>query len=75
MTPKRFIKAMLLPVVMLFAFQVTFAQDKTVSGKVTDSRDGSPVAGASVTAKVPMWVLPLVLMDHSKSLYLLQQQL
>lgn len=51
MTPKRFIKAMLLPVVMLFAFQVTFAQDKTVSGKVTDSRDGSPVAGASVTAK------------------------
>jgi iron complex outermembrane receptor protein len=51
MTPKRFIKAMLLPVVMLFAFQVTFAQNKTVSGKVTDSRDGSPVAGASVTAK------------------------
>ena len=51
MTPKRFIKAMLLPVLMLFAFQVTFAQNKTVSGKVTDSRDGSPVAGASVTAK------------------------
>jgi TonB-linked SusC/RagA family outer membrane protein len=51
MTPKRFMRALLLPVVMLFAFQVTFAQTKTVSGKVTDIRDGSPVAGASVTAK------------------------
>jgi iron complex outermembrane receptor protein len=27
------------------------AQNKTVSGKVTDSKDGSPVAGASVTVK------------------------
>ena len=51
MTPKRFMRALLLPVVMLFAFQVTFAQTKTVSGKVTDIRDGSPVAGVSVTAK------------------------
>jgi hypothetical protein len=40
MTPKRFIKAILLPVVMLFAFQVSIAQNKTVTGKVTDSRDG-----------------------------------
>jgi TonB-dependent starch-binding outer membrane protein SusC len=51
MTPKRFIKAILLPVVLLFAFQVSFAQNKTVTGKVTDSRDGSPVSGASVSAK------------------------
>jgi len=51
MTPKRLIKAMLLPVVMLFAFQVAVAQNKTVSGKVTDGKDGSPVAGASVAAK------------------------
>ncbi len=51
MTPKRFMRALLLPVLMLFAFQVTFAQTKTVSGKVTDIRDGSPVAGVSVTAK------------------------
>ncbi|MEY2811242.1 MAG: hypothetical protein RI991_237, partial [Bacteroidota bacterium] len=34
MTPKRLLKAMLLPVVMLFAFQVAVAQNKTVSGKV-----------------------------------------
>jgi iron complex outermembrane receptor protein len=51
MTPKRLWKAMVLPVLMLFAFQVSFSQDKTVSGKVSDIRDGSPVAGASVTAK------------------------
>ncbi|MEY3178990.1 MAG: hypothetical protein RJB42_1231, partial [Bacteroidota bacterium] len=51
MTPKRLLKAMLLPVVMLFAFQVAVAQNKTVSGKVTDGKDGSPVAGASVAAK------------------------
>lgn len=51
MTPKRLLKAMLLPVVMLFAFQVAVAQNKTVSGKVTDGKDGSPVSGASVAAK------------------------
>jgi iron complex outermembrane receptor protein len=51
MTPKRFLKAILLPVIMLFAFQVSIAQNRTVTGKVTDSRDVSPVSGASVTAK------------------------
>lgn len=51
MTLKRLWKAMVLPVVMLFAFQVSFSQDRTVSGRVTDVRDGSPVVGASVTAK------------------------
>ena len=37
----------------VFAFSVQFAaaQDKTITGKVTDSKDGSPVAGASVQAK------------------------
>ncbi|MEN9950995.1 MAG: hypothetical protein RLY85_1747 [Bacteroidota bacterium] len=51
MTSKRLLKAMLLPVVMLFAFQVAVAQNKTVSGKVTDGKDGAPVSGASVAAK------------------------
>jgi len=51
MTPKTLIKALALPVLMLFAFQVAIGQEKTVTGKVTDSRDGSPVSGASVTAK------------------------
>src|SRR3954469_5574383 len=29
----------------------TFAQEKVVTGKVSDSKDGSPVAGATVTVK------------------------
>ncbi|WP_407525292.1 TonB-dependent receptor [Lacibacter sp. MH-610] len=41
---------MLIPMLLILA-QVGFAQGKTVSGKVTDSKDGSPVAGASVTVK------------------------
>jgi iron complex outermembrane receptor protein len=41
---------MLIPVLLILA-QVGFAQGKTVTGKVTDSKDGSPVAGASVAVK------------------------
>jgi len=37
--------------VCLFCVQPVYAQNKTVSGKVTDSKDGSPVAGASVAVK------------------------
>lgn len=37
--------------VLALTVQVTAAQDKTVTGKVTDSKDGSPVVGASVQAK------------------------
>lgn len=36
----------------LLCFSIaTFAQDKTVTGKVTDSKDGSPVVAASVLVK------------------------
>ena len=35
----------------LLSFQLLWAQTKTVTGKVTDSKDGSPVAGASVIVK------------------------
>jgi TonB-dependent starch-binding outer membrane protein SusC len=37
--------------VFVFVFQLSYAQDKTVSGKVTDSKDGSPLSDASVQAK------------------------
>lgn len=37
--------------VFLLVLQVSYAQDKTVNGKVTDSKDNSPVVGASVQAK------------------------
>lgn len=36
---------------MLLLSHLAIAQNKTVTGKVTDSKDGSGVAGASVTAK------------------------
>ena len=51
MTLKRLCTAIVLPVALLFAVQASFAQDKTVSGKVTDSKDGTAVAGISVTGK------------------------
>jgi TonB-linked SusC/RagA family outer membrane protein len=35
----------------LLCVHPAFAQNKSVSGKVTDSKDGSPVVGASVTVK------------------------
>lgn len=41
----------LFSMVFVFVLQVCFAQDKTVTGKVTDSKDGSPVSGASVQVK------------------------
>lgn len=37
--------------VFFFVFQVSYGQDRTVTGKVVDSKDGSPVGGASVVAK------------------------
>jgi TonB-dependent starch-binding outer membrane protein SusC len=51
MTLKRLFAVMALPVLVLFFSQAAYAQDKTVTGKVTDSKDGSGVPGASVTAK------------------------
>ncbi len=43
-------KFLLAGLMMLFAV-ITFAQEKTVSGKVTSSEDGSPLPGVSVTIK------------------------
>ncbi len=37
--------------VLLLCITQVFAQDKTVTGKVTDEKDGSPLAGVSVTVK------------------------
>lgn len=41
----------LFSIVFVCIVHASFAQDRTVTGKVTDSKDGSPVSGASVTAK------------------------
>jgi len=47
MSFKKLLRKLALPLLLLIS-QLTFAQDKTVTGKVTDSKDGSPVVGASV---------------------------
>lgn len=44
-------RAAALLLVLLVSAHAVFAQGKTVTGKVTDSKDGSPVANASVTIK------------------------
>ncbi len=41
----------LLLVAMLCCYQIVWAQTKTISGKVTDSKDGTPLAGVSVLVK------------------------
>src|SRR5258705_7411761 len=50
MSAKTLLSAFLLTV-SFFVVQSSYAQDKTVTGKVTDSKDGTPVVGASVQAK------------------------
>jgi iron complex outermembrane receptor protein len=50
MSFKKLLKMVVLPAMLLIA-QQSFAQDRTVTGKVTDSKDGSPLAGASVIPK------------------------
>ena len=44
------LKRILLPFVLLIS-QLSFSQGRTISGRIIDSKDGSPVVGASVTAK------------------------
>ncbi|MBL7740890.1 MAG: SusC/RagA family TonB-linked outer membrane protein [Chitinophagaceae bacterium] len=50
MSAKTLLSALFLAV-FVFILQVSYAQDRTITGKVTDSKDGSPVVGASVQAK------------------------
>jgi TonB-dependent starch-binding outer membrane protein SusC len=52
MTPKSLLaRAWTMILALLVMVQFGFAQSKTVTGKVTDSRDGSAVANASVSVK------------------------
>ena len=44
-------KALSIGFLLLFSISQVFAQSKTITGKVTDSKDGSPVVGATVQAK------------------------
>ncbi len=51
MTIKRLLLSTALPLIMIFIGQKAFAQDQTVTGKVTNSMDGSPLEGVSITVK------------------------
>ncbi len=51
MTLKRLLTASMLLLLTVAFSAATYAQDKAISGKVTDAKDGSPIAGASVVAK------------------------
>jgi iron complex outermembrane receptor protein len=47
---ERLLKAILLPCLLLISM-TGFSQEKTISGKVTDSKDGSAMPGVSISAK------------------------
>ncbi|MGE5108419.1 MAG: SusC/RagA family TonB-linked outer membrane protein [Sphingobacteriales bacterium] len=52
MTLKRILQTVALPLlVIIVSCQGLYAQDKIVTGKVTDSKDGTPVAGVSIVPK------------------------
>jgi len=50
MSMKRLLQVIFLPVLLCVSL-CTLAQDRVITGKVTDSKDGSPVVGASVQPK------------------------
>ncbi len=50
MTRNRLLRVLLLSSLLLFIMQQTWAQNKTVTGKITDEK-GNPVAGASIVVK------------------------
>lgn len=47
---ERLLKAIVFPCLLFFSL-TAFSQEKTITGKVTDPKDGSPMPGVSVTAK------------------------
>jgi TonB-linked SusC/RagA family outer membrane protein len=49
MTNRFLLKLLVVPAILIAGY--AYSQDKAISGKVTDSKDGSPVVGASVVAK------------------------
>jgi iron complex outermembrane receptor protein len=52
MVPKRLLQYIALPILLLFfSFSTALAQNKTITGKVTDSKDGSPIVGVTIQVK------------------------
>ena len=51
MTTKRLLTRIFIPLLLLLCPAMLFSQGKTISGKVTDTKDGSPVSGVTVLPK------------------------
>jgi len=51
MKRRRLLAGLVTQLLILLSFTTSFAQTKIISGKVTDSKDGSPIAGVSVIPK------------------------
>ncbi|HKC36527.1 MAG TPA: SusC/RagA family TonB-linked outer membrane protein, partial [Chitinophagaceae bacterium] len=47
---ERLLKAIVFPCLLFFSITV-FSQEKTITGKITDSKDGSAMPGVTITAK------------------------
>ena len=58
-------KLMLLLVCMCLAVVQLYAQNRTVTGKVTDEKDGTPLPGVSVMVKGTALVLQPEQMERS----------
>ncbi len=50
MSLQKFLKRIALPAMLLIS-QIAFSQGKVITGKVTDSKDGTPLGGVTVLAK------------------------
>jgi TonB-linked SusC/RagA family outer membrane protein len=48
---KRYLRIMLMPLLSMLLWQGISAQTKVITGKIIDSKDGSPVVGATVAPK------------------------
>lgn len=51
MSLKKLMKAVAMCILFLFASVAAYSQSRTITGKITDSKDGSPMGGVTVTAK------------------------
>jgi TonB-linked SusC/RagA family outer membrane protein len=51
MTMKRLLAGILIPLMLLLCPAMLFSQGKIISGKVTDTKDGSPLSGVTVSPK------------------------
>lgn len=48
MNTKRLLAGILIPLLIILCPSLLFAQNRTITGKVTDAKDGSPLSGVSV---------------------------